>query len=100
MATASRGVIYEHRPASLPAERLVSALKPLLNEAGQRGGTAFERDAAFVMRRLEEGIGELRALMPDHRRAFLELLGRTMRKSDPAEHEKAAAADPPRLIVP
>ena len=98
--TASRGVIYEHRPTSLPAERLVVALKPLLNEAGQRGGSAFERDAAVVMRRLEEAVGALRALAPDNRHAFLELLGRTMRKSNPAEDEKAAASDPPRLIVP
>ena len=28
--TSARGVIYEHRPASLPAERLVGGLKPLL----------------------------------------------------------------------
>jgi hypothetical protein len=27
--TAARGVIYEHRPASLPAERLAARLKPL-----------------------------------------------------------------------
>ena len=35
--TAARGVIYEHRAASLSAERLVSGLKPLLAEAGQAG---------------------------------------------------------------
>jgi hypothetical protein len=33
--TASRGVIYEHRPASLQAERLIAALKPVLAEAGR-----------------------------------------------------------------
>jgi hypothetical protein len=98
--TASRGVIYEHRPASLPAERLVSALKPLLHEAGQRGGSAFERDAAVVMRRLEEAVGALRALAPGNRHAFLELLGRTMRKDSPGKDEKAPPPDPPRLIVP
>src|SRR3954470_10859899 len=39
--TAAKGLIYEHRPPSLPAERLVQALKPRLAEAGQRGGSAF-----------------------------------------------------------
>ena len=34
LETSARGVIYEHRPASLPAERLMSTLKPLLAEAG------------------------------------------------------------------
>jgi len=52
------------------------------------------------MRRLEEAVGALRALAPDNRCAFLELLGRTMRRSDPAGDEKAAAPDPPRLILP
>ena len=82
-----------------PAERLVAALKPLLNEAAQHGGTAFERDAAVVMRRLEEAVGAVRALAPGHRLAFLELLGRTIRRSS-AEDEKASTPDPPRLIVP
>lgn len=98
--TASRGVIYEHRPASLAAERLLAALKPLLSEAGQHAGAAFERDAAVVMRRLAEAVGELRALAPGNRRAFVELLGRTMRKSGPAEGQQAPAPDQPRLIVP
>src|SRR5215469_1264263 len=39
--TAARGVIYEHRPASLPAQRVVSGLRPLLAEAGKSGGSAF-----------------------------------------------------------
>jgi hypothetical protein len=98
--TASRGVIYEHQPASGPAERLVAALKPLLNEAGQQSRTGFERDAAVVMRRLEEAVGAMRALAPDNRLAFLELLGRTIRRSSPAEDEKAASTDSPRLILP
>src|SRR5438067_12053559 len=52
--TAARGLIYEHRPASLPAERLVTALKPILGQAAEGGGSAFERDLAVVLRRAEE----------------------------------------------
>jgi hypothetical protein len=52
------------------------------------------------MRRLEEAVGALRALAPGNRHAFLELLGRTMRKDSPAKDEKAPPPDPPRLIVP
>ena len=96
--TSARGVIYEHHPASLPAGRLATALKPLLAEVGQEGGTPFERDAAVVLRRIEEasrGVGEIDR---GNRRAFLELLGRVMRKSD--DKEPAHAEQPPRLIVP
>src|SRR5262245_10081423 len=56
--TAARGVIYEHRPASLPAERLVTALKAVLAEAGTRSTSSFDRDAAVVLRRLEEAVSE------------------------------------------
>src|SRR5204863_6282581 len=67
--TAAKGLIYEHRPPSLPAERLVQALKPRLAEAGQRGGTAFERDAAVVFRQIGEAAVRVRPLEPDKRHA-------------------------------
>lgn len=99
--TAARGVIYEHRPASLPAERLVMGVKPLLAEAGKGGGTAFERDAAAVLRRLEAAVNDNRASDPDNGRAFLDLLGRLVRKSDEVpQAAEADAAQPPRVIVP
>lgn len=99
--TAARGLIYEHRPASLPAERLVSGLKPLLTEAGQGGGSAFDRDAAAVLRRVAEAIGDLRATTADNRRAFLDLLSRLVRNTTDAEHvaaEHQPAAS--RLLLP
>ena len=95
--TAARGVIYEHRPASPPAERLVAALKPLLAKAGQGGGTPFERDAAVVLRRIEEAAREARAVDRENRRAFLDLLGLVIPESEEEERPSSAA---PRLIVP
>ena len=102
LETSSRGVIYEHRPASLPAERLMNALKPLLAEAGgQAGGTAFERDAAVVLRRVEEAARGVRASDAGNRRAFLDLLGRVIsRNEDPGEAAKKESNDPARLILP
>lgn len=101
--TSARGVIYEHRPASLPAERLVIGLKPLLEEAGKGGGSAFERDAAAVMRRVETAVKESRGSDQQSRRAFLDLLGRLVKKSEDNPSSPAAQPDtgaPPRLIVP
>jgi hypothetical protein len=97
--TAARGVIYEHRPASLPAERLATALKGVLAEAGKGAPSSFDRDAAVVLRRLEEAIGEARAEDPSNRRAFLDLLARVIPRA--AE----SAGEPPepetsRLILP
>ena len=98
--TATRGVIYEHRPASPPAERLAAALKPLLLEAGQHGGTAFERDAAVVLRRIEEAVRDLRVTAPDDRGGFLELVGRVIRKTDAIAETDGQEGETPRLIVP
>ncbi len=79
--TSVRGVIYEHRPTSGPAQRLVSGLKPLLDEAGKNAGTPFERDAAVVLRRLEHAVVEVRGAEPAGRRVFLNLLERIFSKS-------------------
>jgi hypothetical protein len=100
--TAARGLIYEHRPASLPAERLVTALKPILAKAGEGGGSAFERDVAVVLRRAEEAVHEVRATDPGNRRAFVELLPRVVVRRPQADQESSAAesAAPSRLIIP
>ena len=100
LETSSRGVIYEHRPASLPAERLMSALKPLLAEAGQHGGTSFDRDAAVVLRRIEEAARDVRASDTGNRRALLDLLGRVIRQTKDEAEPAHAAPEPTRLIVP
>ncbi|MGH9143215.1 MAG: hypothetical protein ACRD2I_18940 [Vicinamibacterales bacterium] len=97
--TASRGLIYDHRPASVLAERLTTALKPVLSEASQGAGSAFERDAAVVLRRIEEAVRDVRAFDQTNREAFLDLLRRVMTPSA----DDSAPADSPersRLIVP
>lgn len=97
--TAARGVIYEHRPATLPAERLATALKGVVAEAGKQGTSAFDRDAAVVLRRVEEAARETRGEAAGPR-AYLELLGRVLKaQGDPAV-AGAEGQSETRLIVP
>jgi hypothetical protein len=98
--TAARGVIYEHRPDSLPAERLLAALKPALIEAGRGGGATFDRDAAVVLRRVEEAVKEVRAIDAGSRRVFLELLGRVIKKTSEGAELATNDRETSRLIVP
>jgi hypothetical protein len=103
--TASRGVIYEHRPSSLAAERLATALKPVLAEAGKGLGSTFERDAAVVLRRVNEAVTAAHAEDPDNRRAYLALVSRVVRRRDesPAGSTRDSGDQTPpasRLIVP
>jgi len=99
--TASRGVIYEHRPTSLPAGRLATAIKELLAEAAQPATSAFERDAAVVLRRIEDAAREIRSEQPKEPRALLEVLIRTIKPT--AQDSTSVGQTGPeasRLIVP
>ena len=101
--TAGRGVIYEHRATSLPAERLAIGLKPMLVELERAGGSAFQRDAAVVLRRIAAAAQAGATEDAGNRRAFLDLIGRVME----AQNRDAADPDPesitddgPRIIIP
>jgi hypothetical protein len=99
--TSSRGVIYEHRAATVAAERLAAALNPVVAEAVGRGGSAYERDAAVVLRRIADGVARARAIEAGGRRAYLETLARALGRGERAEPISADAIDQPRrLIVP
>lgn len=83
--TASKGIIYEHRPSSLHAERLARELKPLLEgQEGQRP-VASERDLVEVLRRVERAADKARAALDGGRRAYLDLVGRLMQPAPQAD---------------
>ena len=89
LETSARGVIYEHRPASLPAERLMTALKPVVAESTRGGGTPAERDAAVVLHRIADAARDARTADAGNRRAFLDLVGRILKKPDAKEEQGA-----------
>jgi hypothetical protein len=97
--TAARGVIYEHRPASLSADRLANELTRMLAEAGEQGGAAFRRDAAVVLRRVETAAREA-TQGGGGRRAFLDLAGRVTAPKRPERIESGEVDQPPRVIIP
>ena len=105
--TASKGIIYEHRPSSLPAERLARELKPLLEGKDGRGPVASERDLLEVLRRVERAATDARKTLNGGTHAYLDLVGRVMRSSSDGDTEDsdgtapAKTADPaPSVIIP
>jgi hypothetical protein len=96
--TAVRGVIYEHRTASIPATRLATSLKSALAEASAGSGTtAFERDAAVILRRIEQAARRVQEVDATRSRAFIGLLERVVQRPDEPPREPDSE---PRLIVP
>jgi hypothetical protein len=91
LETARKGIIYEHQTASLPAQRIAGELRALMGQIEREGPVkGLERDAAAVLRRIEQGAREAAAAFAeDGDRAYLALLGRMM-----ADAAADGAADP------
>lgn len=86
LETARKGIIYEHRAASVPAQRLADELGRAAGELARREGApaSVERDAAAALRRVERGArGAAAGLAGDEPPAFLALLGRLMADTAP-----------------
>ena len=105
--TASKGIIYEHRPSSLPAGRLARELKPLLEGKDERYPVANERDLADVLRRVERAAVDARKTLDGDTHAYLDLVGRLMRPSSGDDTGVSDATAPaktsdaaPSLVIP
>jgi hypothetical protein len=108
METATRGIVYEHQPASLSAARLLTELKTVVAEISNSGATelgaggrsGLERDAAIALRRLEEAARSTVKLDPQSA-MFQELLRRVLAPPPGAPTEEAAPSVPASsLIIP
>jgi hypothetical protein len=74
--TAARGIVYEQRPQSLAAQRLVGDLGPVLAPLGRDRGTSFDRDLGVVFRAIARGVQEARKSLDGGDTAYLAMIGR------------------------
>jgi hypothetical protein len=106
LETASRGVIYEHPPQSILAQRLITEMKTMLAQMKEEGATTYDREVAIVLRAVEQGAREVRkASAPAGAdsgggdTAYLNLVGRLLQINRGAEPEAQPAAAS-SLILP
>jgi hypothetical protein len=79
LETAARGVVYEHTPQSRPAQRLARELMQMLEEMRREGASVYEREAAMVLRAIEQGARNTRTLAEDGSgTSYLALMGRLL----------------------
>ena len=100
LETAARGVIYEHPPQSLVAQRLVTEMKAMLVEMRQQGATVYDREAAVVLRAIEQGIRDIKKAVNGDT-AYQELVARLLninRGASPAADVPSAPGS--SLIIP
>jgi hypothetical protein len=99
LETAARGVIYEHPPQSVVAQRLITEMKTMLAQMKQEGATVYDREAAIVLRAIEQGAREIGKKSDGLPRAYLDLVGRLLQVNRQAE-PAAAAQTSSSLILP
>lgn len=102
LETADRGLIYEHRPQSLAAQRLVAELRAFLgttagSDADAATARTIERDAAVVLRHLERGARGAREGGDGGPGTALAAIGRVV---SAAGRERPAGAETPRIEPP
>ena len=91
--TAAKGVLYEHSPATLPAQKLAGEFRGLLAQVREHGATVYDREAAIALRAIERGARSL--TKPDEPTTYLALMGRLLqvnKASEGAETPRDAAA--------
>lgn len=78
--TAARGVIYEHQPQSLPAQRFMAAVRDVFDQVSKEAGRIFaNQDAPRALRALEHAARTSGHALRDPRpTAFLELAARVI----------------------
>lgn len=89
--TAARGVIYEHRGDSVPAQRIAESIRGVFDQLGRGRPSAFAADAAAVLRQVEDRVLAVQRLAPSNPGAFLDLAGRMARRLGPPEAAASSA---------
>jgi len=100
--TAAKGVLYEHSPATLPAQKLAGEFRTLLAQAREHGATVYDREAAIALRAIERGARSL--TRPGEPTAYLAIMGRLLQVNKAAEQgqvgDSAAGVRPGSIIIP
>lgn len=102
--TAGRGVIYEHRPQSLIAQRLVTDLQGFLGTLAAESQAAarhVERDAAVVLRRLEAGARQVRRTADEGPTTALDMIARVVTQAarEAPARSPEPVLEPPRPMI-
>ncbi len=101
LETAARGVLYEHTAATLPAQHLARELRTVLEQVRARGATIYDREAAIVLRAIEQGAREAQQ-EGGTGTAYLALVGRLLQVNRARQQQvrPSDAARPGSIIIP
>lgn len=97
LETAGKGVLYEHTPASLVAQRLAKDITAMLAEVKSHGTKIYDGEVAIALRAIERGAREAHRQQAEDT-AYLSLVGRLLHvRNQPAPEEPKTGSS---LILP
>jgi hypothetical protein len=100
LESSSNGIIFEEAVASLPAEGLRRALKPVIDEIIKGSGSRAEREVAFVLRGIERGAKHEGGFIPDGETSYLELVGRVFQQKPQQRGGAGDRPGKPLIVMP
>lgn len=96
--TASRGIIYDQQPTSLPGQRLAADLRQQIEQTLHASERPVDRDLAVALRRTEAMARNAATELEGGTAAYLQFLERKIGKGE--EKHDATPEQPSNLIIP
>ena len=101
LETASKGIIYEHRPTSLPAQDLTAELAKALKDLSERAERSLDGDSAIALRGLKRAASDAPKALSEGETSCLDWLERLASNFEVTpQHGTTTPNQTPELISP
>ncbi len=100
LETASKGIIYEHRPASRPAQDLGAELTKAVKELGEHAGRPVDGDAAVALQSVRRAALEAAAALREGDTACLDWIDRLIGEAEGRTTDGSAPSKTSGLVSP
>ena len=99
LETASKGIIYEHRPTSLPAQDLTAELAKALKDLSERAERSLDGDSAIALQGLKRAASDAQTTFSEGETSCLDWLDRLASNFEVTpQHGTTTPNQTPKLI--
>ena len=101
LETASKGIIYEHRPTSLPAQSLTAELAKALKDLNERAERSLDGDSTIALRGIKRAASDAQTTLSEGETSCLDWLDRLASNFEVSpQHGTTTPNQTPKLISP
>jgi len=101
LETASKGIIYEHRPTSLPAQSLTAELAKALKDLNERAERSLDGDSTIALRGIKRAASDAQTTLSEGETSCLDWLDRLASNFEVSpQHGTTTPNQTPELISP